>query len=223
MSQKIRKWVVIIKSFIRVIHTSVFFIVVLTSTNIFAADAHSTANSEESENQFELGFGVMSNTEQKDYLSSVYSDAEFSGGSAMINFEIGYSVKIGNHFSIVPKLSYAFVRVETATMLDGVTNESYNTLFMPGAALRYNFSNHGSGFYVGGQLAANNPSISDKLSRVTSIESDGNITGLFIGYMYNKFQFEFGVNKIPVVIEAESTPSTQADFGGGYFMFRRSF
>ena len=85
----------------------------------------------------------------------------------MINFEIGYLVKIGDHVSIVPKFNFAFVRVETATMLSGVTNESYNTFLMPGAALRYNFSEHDRGIYLGGQLAANNPSISDKLSRVT--------------------------------------------------------
>ena len=60
----------VIKFFILVIHTSVLFIVLLTLTNLFAVDAHSSANTKESENQFELDVGFMSSTEQKDILST---------------------------------------------------------------------------------------------------------------------------------------------------------
>jgi hypothetical protein len=207
----------------RVLKMKLISILLFVAASAFDMYALAESSDSNDHNQFELGIGIMSSSEQKDVLDRVYSDAETSGGGAMLNLEIGYAIKFGDHVSVVPNVNWAILRVKTPTLLSGYSNESYNDYLMPGVALRYNFIGHGKGFYVGAKLASVNPTISDKLSRIDSIESDGKATGFFVGYMFGRLHLEVGKLEIPVKVDASSMPLTKADFGGGYFMLRSAF
>jgi hypothetical protein len=182
----------------------------------------STSLIADSNNRFEIGIGVIGSDEQQDVLNAVYSDYASSGGGGMISLDIGYSFAVGKNISLVPKLTAAFFRVEFEnSIVPGASSTSTNTYIMPGIALRYNFSEYNQGIYVGGQIATN--SASSDLNRVQSIESDGLVTGLFVGYMFERIHIEIGTMNIPVKIEADSIPSTTADFGGVNLALRAAF
>jgi hypothetical protein len=199
------------------------FITMATLFALLVIGAYSNACATEKDNYFELSAGFKSSGDQKDVLSEIYSDAEISGGSAMLSIELGYMVNISDHFSIIPSINWSVMTIKTDTLLDNVQNESYNSYFLTGVSFQYDFSGVDDGFYAGIKGASSSISMSDKLSRINSVESDGIATGYYIGYAKSNKRYEFGSENIPVLVDADNTPQMKADFGGVYLMFRIDF
>jgi len=180
----------------------------------------SLAVADESNNYFIAGLGFISSSKQDDVLKETYSDYKQSGGGSMINIDIGYSFGVTSNLSIIPKINYAAYRAEFKSNNFPVGSTKSNDFFIPGVSVRYNFSESKNSFYISGHLGKN--SASSDFSRVNSIESDGVVTGVSIGYIVGQFHFEIGTMKIPVLIDTDGVPSTSLDFGGTYFTIKRS-
>ena len=186
--------------------------------------AHSVAFATEKNNQFVLSGGFKSSGDQKDVLQDIYSDSTISGGGAMLSVGLGYMVNITDHISVIPGIDWSIMTIKTDTLLDNYQNTSYNTYFLTGLSLQYDFSGNDHGIYAGFRVAASSFSMSDKLSRINSVDSDGMATGYYIGYAFRgDTRLELGSENIPVLVDAENTPNLEADFGGVYFMFRQDF
>lgn len=180
------------------------------------------AEAAERDSAFEIGLGLVSTPEQNDVIERTYSDYSMSGGGSMLNVELGYSIALGHAISIVPKFNYiAYVAEFVNSNFPGASSSRSNTFFLSGMALRFNVDAGGGHFFVSG-YAGNNSASSD-FSRINALRENGNVTGFSVGYVFKSFQLEVGTMKIPVIIETDSVPSSEADFGGTFFTLKRVF
>jgi hypothetical protein len=190
------------------------FIFIIFQFLIFSS---SNAQNKKHDNFFEVGLGIVSSSQYKDVLVDAYPS--ISGFLEWIDIEFGFGIQLSRNIYLIPKARLLASRIEIQAFSGFPASQKANIVFLPGAALRYNFGSKRNAFYLDGFLNAVFP-YSD-LSRI-EFESDGIAFGAELGMVF-KDEYELGVGFIRVPVRAFSgrVRASNANFGGIGFVLRR--
>lgn len=177
----------------------------------------STAQEQRKDNYFEVGLGIVSSSQYKDMLRDAYSS--ITGFLEWLDIEFGYGIPLSKNIHLIPKARLLGSRISIKAYSQFPVSHKANLVFLPGAALRFNFGSTRNAFFLDGFLNASIPH--SDLSRI-DFESDGLAFGAELGVIFkNEYELGIGYIRVPVRAFSGSTFASNANFGGFGFVVRR--
>jgi hypothetical protein len=192
------------------------------SLSVFFIYSTSFAQTNNRDNHFEVGLGLVISSDYKDAMLAAYSgDYDISGAFGWLDLEVGYATKLSKRIYFIPRLRFLISRIEIKGFSNLPSSQKANFVFLPQGSMRYNLGGKNNAFYADAHLGLVMPH--SDLNRI-EFDSDGIAIGAEVGTVFNnKFELGVGLVRVPVAILSGSFKSSAANFGGFGLFFRRRF